>query len=55
MTQKSSKTKPDHEPEKRHVFDDPKNVKRVIYGLFAVCAVAMLAAPVVIATSSKNE
>jgi len=25
-------------PEKRHVFDNPRNVKAVIYSLFVVCA-----------------
>ena len=27
-----------NDPEKRHVFDNPRNVKRVIYALGAVCA-----------------
>ena len=31
------------EPEKRHVFDEPRNVKRVIYALFAVCAITFIA------------
>ena len=31
------------EPEKRHVFDDPRNVKRVIFALFTVCGVFFLA------------
>lgn len=31
------------EKDKRHVFDDPRNVKRVIYVLFAVCAVSLIA------------
>ncbi len=28
-------------PEQRHVFDDPRNVKRVIYTLFTVCALLL--------------
>lgn len=28
--------------EKKHIFDDPANVKRVIYALYAVCAVSLL-------------
>ena len=38
----------DHDPvtetetrEDRHVFDDPRNVKRVIYGLFTVCGLLL--------------
>jgi hypothetical protein len=31
----------DHKP-KRHLFDEPRNTKRAIYGLYAVCAVALL-------------
>ena len=27
--------------EKRHVFDNPRNVKRAIYVLYAVCALAL--------------
>ncbi len=27
--------------EKRHLFDNPRNVKRAIYSLYAVCAVAL--------------
>ena len=27
--------------EKQHVFDDPRNVKRVIYTLFAVCGLLL--------------
>ncbi len=34
-----SETTPDGKPEKRHLFDNPKNVKLVIYILYAVCAV----------------
>ena len=30
------------EQEKRHIFDDPKNVKRVVYLLFLVCAASLL-------------
>ena len=29
--------------EKRHLFDDPKNVKRAIYVLFAVCGISLAA------------
>ena len=28
-------------PENQHVFDDPRNVKRVIYALFTVCALLL--------------
>jgi len=31
--------KPD--TEKRHIFDDPKNVKRAIHALYAICIVAL--------------
>jgi uncharacterized membrane protein len=27
---------------KRHVFDNPRNVKRAIYALYAVCALALI-------------
>jgi hypothetical protein len=27
---------------KRHIFDDPRNTKRAIYALYAVCAVSLL-------------
>lgn len=27
---------------KRHLFDDPRNVKRAIYALYAVCGIALL-------------
>ena len=27
---------------KRHLFDNPRNVKRSIYALYAVCAVSLL-------------
>jgi len=27
---------------KKHLFDDPKNVKRVIHGLYAACIAALL-------------
>ena len=30
-------------PEKRYVFDDPRNVKRFIYALYAVCALSFVA------------
>jgi hypothetical protein len=29
--------------ERRHLFDNPRNVKRAIYALFAVCAVSFIA------------
>jgi hypothetical protein len=29
--------------EKKHIFDDPKNVRRAIYALYAACAVSLLA------------
>jgi hypothetical protein len=29
--------------EKRHVFDDPKNVKRAIHALYGVCALSVFA------------
>ena len=28
---------------KRHIFDDPANVKRAIHALYAVCALSLLA------------
>ena len=27
---------------KRHLFDNPRNVKRAIYALYAVCAISLL-------------
>ncbi len=36
-------SEPQHPDEKRHIFDDPKNVKRVIYGLYAACALSVVA------------
>jgi hypothetical protein len=33
-----SETTQNDKPEKRHLFDDPKNVKRVLYILYAICA-----------------
>ncbi len=27
---------------KRHMFDNPRNVKRAIYALYAVCAISLL-------------
>ena len=27
---------------KRHIFDNPRNVKRAIYALYAVCALALI-------------
>lgn len=29
--------------EKRHLFDDPRNIRRTIYALCAVCVVAFIA------------
>lgn len=29
--------------EKAHMFDNPKNVKRAIYGLYAICALSFIA------------
>ena len=29
-------------PEKKHMFDNPLNVKRVIYGLYIVCFLSIL-------------
>ena len=26
----------------KHMFDDPKNIKRVIYGLYVVCGLSLL-------------
>ncbi len=28
-------------PEKRHVFDNPRNVKRLIFALYAACALVL--------------
>lgn len=28
---------------KRHIFDDPRNVRRVIYVLYALCAITFIA------------
>jgi hypothetical protein len=33
----------DKDPGKRHVFDDPRNVKRAIHALYAVCVISLLA------------
>jgi len=30
-------------PGKRHIFDDPRNVKRTIYALYVVCAISIFA------------
>lgn len=35
-TRKSSRTR-------THIFDDPKNVKRVIYALYGLCALSVVA------------
>lgn len=29
--------------DKRHMFDNPRNVRRVVYALFAICAVTFAA------------
>lgn len=31
------------EPEKTHLFDNPRNVKRLIYALFAACGLSVIA------------
>ncbi len=36
-------SEPEDLPEKKHVFDNPKNVKRVIWGLVIACAVVLAA------------
>lgn len=28
--------------EKKHIFDNPKNIKRAIHGLYAICLLALL-------------
>jgi len=33
-----SETTADTKPEKRHLFDNPKNVKRVLHILYVICA-----------------
>lgn len=38
---KSPKKAPKKGLEKRHLFDDSKNVKRAIYALFAVCGLSL--------------
>ena len=38
---KARKKTPEKAPEKGHLFDDPKNVKRAIYALFAVCGLSL--------------
>ena len=43
----------DEKPQRRHVFDDPKNVRRVIRGLFFACA-ALLGADLVIHRHIEN-
>lgn len=35
-------TTKDGVPEKRHLFDDPRNVRRAIHGLYALCGVSLL-------------
>ena len=29
--------------EKKHIFDDPRNTKRVIYALYTVCGLSLIA------------
>lgn len=29
-------------PEKRHIFDNPRNVRRVIYGICAACVISLV-------------
>lgn len=31
------------EKDKRHMFDNPRNVRRVVYALFAICALTFAA------------
>ena len=31
------------QPEKRHVFDDPRNVRRVIYAICVLCVLSLVA------------
>lgn len=31
------------DPERRHIFDDPKNVRRLLNGLYAACALSVVA------------
>jgi hypothetical protein len=31
------------EPEEKHLFDNPQNVKRLIYALYAACGLSVLA------------
>jgi len=33
----------EHDKGKQHVFDNPRNVKRVIHTLYAVCGISLLA------------
>jgi hypothetical protein len=30
-------------PEKTHIFDNPRNVKRVIHGLYLICGLSVIA------------
>lgn len=39
---KSPRQAPEKALEKGHLFDDPKNVKRTIYALFAICGLALI-------------
>ncbi|MEX0853397.1 MAG: hypothetical protein WD036_08985 [Bauldia sp.] len=41
------------EREKEYLFDDPRNVRRVIYGLYAACAVA-LGAELIVARHAEH-
>lgn len=31
------------EPEKTHIFDNPRNVQRLIYALYAACGISVIA------------
>lgn len=31
------------EPEKKHIFDDPRNVKRIVLILFMICGLSVVA------------
>jgi len=31
------------DPERRYIFDDPKNIKRLLYALYVACALSVLA------------
>ena len=42
METKTNDGRNDQVPEKTHIFDKPKNVKRVIWSLYLICAVLFL-------------